>query len=197
MKPLYGLVICGGESSRMGRDKSLIEYYGKPQRNHIYEMLAPLCEKVFISCNKRQASTLLNYPIITDADHYQGIGPMASLLSAFEHYPDANFLLVACDYPLLTSADLSLLLEAWDLSHEALTFFNQRSGFAEPLLGIYSACCYPALLEQFRSGNHSLQEFLRHSAARQIVAPFPENVSSTDTPEAYEAAILQLKKKRS
>src|SRR5690242_8452653 len=103
----YGIVLCGGQSSRMGKDKSLISYYNKPQRYHVYDMLQPFCEKVIISCNEKQSGGIeKEYDILADHDSYSGIGPMAALLTAFTNFPEKNILLVGCDYPFLTAASL-------------------------------------------------------------------------------------------
>ena len=55
---LYGLIMCGGKSSRMGTDKSRIVYQQKEQQYHVYQMLQTFCEKVFISCNAEQGKTI-------------------------------------------------------------------------------------------------------------------------------------------
>ena len=107
MKDTYGLVVCGGNSNRMGTDKSMLQYYKKPQRYHVYDMLLPLCEKVFISCNAQQANSIAEgYDFIKDAPAYNDIGPMAALLSAFTLHPHKNLLLIGCDYPFLKTAEL-------------------------------------------------------------------------------------------
>src|SRR4051812_45814849 len=78
LKATIGLVACGGSSSRMGTDKSMLIYNTKPQRYHVYEMLQPFCEKVFISCKKEQSATVADgYDILTDDPVYNNIGPMA------------------------------------------------------------------------------------------------------------------------
>src|SRR4051812_24633015 len=100
MDPLYGLIACGGKSSRMGFDKSTIVYHGKPQRYHVYNLLQPFCEKIFISCNHEQAASILpEYSFIVDTERAQHRGPIAALVSAFEQFPGASFLLIGCDYP--------------------------------------------------------------------------------------------------
>jgi hypothetical protein len=50
--PLYGLVLAGGESSRMEQEKSEIPYHGVPQVRFCVELLSEFCEKVYLSCRK-------------------------------------------------------------------------------------------------------------------------------------------------
>ena len=78
MSVLHGLVVCGGQSTRMGMDKSQLQYHGVPQREWLYELLQPLCEDVYISCNAEQAAEIGDsYPTITDATIYRNIGPVS------------------------------------------------------------------------------------------------------------------------
>ena len=96
---LNGLVLAGGKSERMGTDKSLLAYHGRPQREHLYDMLLPVCQKVFVSCNTAQNA---NMEIPGIEDRFLGLGPMGGLLSAFQSAPDAAWLTVAGDMPDLT-----------------------------------------------------------------------------------------------
>ena len=52
--PLYGLVLAGGRSTRMGQDKSLISYHGKAQREYMADLLGQWCSRTFISCRGDQ-----------------------------------------------------------------------------------------------------------------------------------------------
>src|ERR1022692_2701600 len=134
---LFGLVVCGGQSSRMGTDKSLIVYHGKPQRYYLYEMLESLCDQVHISCNKHQASSIPeHYRVIPDHDNYKNIGPMAALLSAFEKYPDVCFLVLGCDYPFIKKDDLARLIEASNSDIKALSYYDPENQIREPLMAI-------------------------------------------------------------
>src|SRR5947208_7997800 len=129
MDPLYGLVACGGRSSRMGFDKSSIIYHKIAQRYHVYEMLQPYCERIFISCNSEHSASILpGHHFIVDSEKAQHCGPMAALVSAFEQFPEASFLLVGCDYPFLQSEDIKRLVAVRQSDRPAVCYFSS-SGF--------------------------------------------------------------------
>ena len=70
---LFGLVLSGGKSTRMGTDKGLIEYHGLPQREHLYHLLSKVCERTFISLRREQeATTPFGFATIADEDRFRG-----------------------------------------------------------------------------------------------------------------------------
>ena len=64
--PLFGLVLAGGKSQRMGEDKGLINYHGKIQREYMADLLDDICEETFISCRPEQAAEIEHYPTLPD-----------------------------------------------------------------------------------------------------------------------------------
>lgn len=196
MKKLYGLVVCGGKSSRMGTDKSLLEYYNLPQKYYLYNLLEPLCDKVFISCNPQQAKGNDGlYKTIIDEEKYSNIGPMAALLSAYHKYPDVSFLVVGCDYPFINLKDLKKLIENRKDETLSVCYYNPETEFEEPLLAVYENDCFPELLKNFEQGNYSLRHFLKSIHSKKIIPESLESLISVDTDEQYRAAILALKNK--
>ncbi len=194
--PTYGLVVCGGQSSRMGTDKSLLNYHGKPQRYYLYEMLEPLCEKVFISCNKSQKSSIPDsYQTIVDAPIYENIGPMAALLTAMETYPNTDFLVVGCDYPFITTTELRKLLEVKLETILYNCFANKSGNILEPLLSHYHHDIINHLQKKFKQNSFSVQAVLRECSGHIIVPENQMSISSIDTIEAYENTIKQLRNK--
>ncbi|SKB93926.1 molybdenum cofactor guanylyltransferase [Dyadobacter psychrophilus] len=182
---LYGLAVCGGKSSRMGSDKSQLQYFGIPQADRVLNVLSPLCEDVFLSCNSSQSANFENHKIITDLPAYQDIGPMAALLSAFEIYPNADFLIAGCDYPFITTEVFRGFLSSIQKVPVAAAFYNVE-GTYEPLLAWYAREAAPLLFERFESGRYSLQHFLREINAEKYI-PESENIMlSVDTPEICE-----------
>lgn len=189
MSRLYGLVVCGGQSSRMGTDKSLLDYHGKPQRYHLYDMLSGLCERVFISCNEQQAPTIPDkYPIIIDAPEYRNSGPVTALLSAFKTYPDADFMMIGCDYPYLKIEELQRLFEVSLQTMNTIALYNTEGHTSEPLLAIYQSVIACKLENNFKLSKYSLSRFLEEIAATKLTPNHQKSIVSIDTWDGYLAA---------
>jgi molybdopterin-guanine dinucleotide biosynthesis protein A len=186
---LDGLIVCGGESSRMGTDKSLLDYHGRPQRYFIYTMLSTLCDETFISCNAEQAKTIeKSFNTIIDAPAYAGHGPMAGLLSAFDRYPGTNWLVVGCDYPFITRKALNDFIKNTEPEKIAAAFYNTKENMYDPMLAWYS---YPALddiKKMFAREEYSLQHFLKKRNAEKYFPSDDKLMQSVDTMEEFEKA---------
>jgi len=190
LNQLFGMVVCGGKSNRMGEDKSLLNYYGIPQRYYVYEMLQAFCEKVFISCNREQAKTISEkYNSIPDNLLYENTGPMAALLTSFEKHKEVSFLAVGCDYPFIKKEDLEKLVEARNKNTLAVSYFHKEAGVEEPLLAIYENACFPLMKNNFVNKRYSLRYFLKEINASKIIPSNPETIVSIDTAEQYQNAM--------
>lgn len=133
---LFGLVLSGGRSTRMGQDKGIIQYYDLPQRERIYNFLAQVCEKTFLSIRKEQESEISErISTIIDRDEYKG--PFNGLLSAHYTYPKAAWLVLACDLPLIDMNSINLLITERDRDKNATAFATRKSGLPEPLAAIW------------------------------------------------------------
>lgn len=140
--PIYGLVLAGGKSKRMGHDKAVINYHGKPQIQWAYELLSRQLEKVFISVRTEQENEPIraSLPQIQD----QGItsGPLDGIASAQQTHPAAAWLVIACDLPWLDDASIKHLLAERDPSKVATAFVSvHHPGLPEPLCAIWEPAC--------------------------------------------------------
>ncbi len=188
---MNGLVICGGQSSRMGNDKSMLDYHGLPQRYYIYNLLKQFCDKVYISCNKNQEENIaegFNYLV----DEQEDIGPMAAILKAFKEH-EKSWLVIGCDYPFFQKDELSLLIENRDAYCMATTYYNNDFNIPEPLLGIYEVSFKEILLKEFEKGNYSLKHFLLSYNTHYISPQNIQIIQSVDTKLEYEEALKKLK----
>jgi len=175
---LFGLALTGGKSRRMGKDKSLLVYSGKTQRETVFDMLKPLCRSVYVSGNKDQVVDELS---IIDMSEFENIGPMGGLLSAMKTFPGKDFLVVGCDYPFLESVHLKQFLGSIKRTEIAAAFYDDVSGFYEPVIGFYSSLCYNLLLERFHNKEYSLQHFLRSVDAGKFISADKNIMRSVDS----------------
>jgi molybdenum cofactor guanylyltransferase len=157
-KDVCGLILSGGLSSRMGEEKRLINYHGKPQEQYLFELLSTYFSEVYVSINQNQTTPLLN---IQDLD--LGIkSPLVGIVSAFNHNPDVAWLVVACDMPFVDEKTIEFLLNHRNPEKYATSFENPEEHFPEPLLTIYEPKIFPKLQEAINKGKKSPMKILQN-----------------------------------
>lgn len=184
------VVVCGGQSSRMGSDKSMLVYHRQPQWQYLYGMLSSLCSEVYLSVNANQVKILpQELPLLEDHPAYRNKGPMAALLTAFDRLPERDILFVGCDYPFLQQTELERFLKFTIEAPTAAAFYNQQQNLYEPLLAFYPQQASGSAVAQFATGNYALQYLLRQLQARKYVPFDTRSITSADTEEQYRAAL--------
>jgi molybdopterin-guanine dinucleotide biosynthesis protein A len=190
---LTGLVICGGASTRMGRDKSLLKYHDKEQRYHIADMLSHYCKDVYLSLNESQTIADSAYPAFTDLPQYSNSGPMAALLTAYHFLPGNNLVVIGCDYPLLSRSELEGFISSIKKETNCMAFYNEEDGFYEPLLAYYAAPMGRVVATYFEQGNTSLQRLLKEHKAERYFPKDKDSIKSVDDAAAYEQVKAWIK----
>ena len=159
---LTGIVIAGGNSRRMGADKGLIPFGGKPLICYPVERLREACTQVIISANSHHYD-FLGLPVINDLA--TGGGPMMGIWSALMSSTTEYNLVLSCDMPLITTGLLQHLIGSANGCPAAVAW---HQGFAEPLCGIYSRSLVKELENHIREGKFKLITFLEKIEACQI-----------------------------
>ncbi|TNE80462.1 MAG: molybdenum cofactor guanylyltransferase [Bacteroidetes bacterium] len=178
VKPL-GVILCGGQSARMGVDKCEIDYHGKPQKEHLKSLLNPFCRGIVVSTGNTEVK---EEDCFSDLPEYKDHGPISGLLSLFHFFPDRDLLVVGGDYPLLQTSTLLYLLSS-ETNSPILAFQTKESKQAEPLIALYRKEAYPLLLEAFRQGEDSLRRIIKSLDIPLIEAPEYFSLMSADRPE--------------
>jgi molybdopterin-guanine dinucleotide biosynthesis protein A len=190
--PLYGLVLSGGRSTRMGKDKAALAYGGRTQLERAMALLAGHVERAWVSVRAEQQSDPLRAQFAQIADRQHDVGPVAGILAAQETHPEAAWLVLACDLPLLDEATLAQLLAARSPAAVATAYRSSQDGLPEPLCAIYEPRSH-LLLETFvRAG---LDEELARAVAagaHLIDEPNPRALDNVNTPHEYGAARERL-----
>lgn len=171
----------------MGQDKSLLDYHGKPQREHLTELLIPYCKTVYWSVNAEQAREIhdTQQPLIVDL--YDLTSPLNGILSAFQTDPWAAWLVVACDMPLVTRLSLDALLANRAPNKMATVFYDSDGHSPEPLLGIYEPAFGLILHQAFTEGAVSPRQLLMQNDVQIITIPDRRELTNVNDPEARAA----------
>lgn len=185
--PLYGLVLAGGRSSRMGRDKAALLYEGQTQLERAMALLRPHVARAYVSVRPDQKTDALRARFAQIEDRASDIGPMAGLLAAQAAHPEAAWLVLACDLPLLDEPTLRGLVGARDTGGLATAYRSSHDGLPEPLCAIYEPRSRAALSDYVAQGKHCPRKFLLNSGARLIEEPNPRALDNINTPEEYGA----------
>ncbi|QNL23170.1 NTP transferase domain-containing protein [Hyphobacterium sp. CCMP332] len=175
---LKGLVLAGGKSLRMGKDKTKIDYHGKPQNEYIYELISGFCEETYLSVAQKSDSKL---PQIEDK--ITGLGPYSGIVSAFIHDPNAAWLVLATDIPLLNKETINQLVGNRNTSKYATCFHNPETNFPEPLITIWEPRSYPRLLNFLSLGFSCPRKALINSDVEELEIENKEHLFNANTPE--------------
>lgn len=183
--PLYGLVLTGGKSERMQRDKALISYKGMPHAQYIHDLLKNHCEEVYLSTKENQwkGTPLENLPAIVDTVEVKG--PMAGILSAFHKHPDANWLVVACDLVHFNQKTIELLLSQHNPKAVATAYKNSQKGFPEPLCALYTPRAKAAFEEALKNNITCPVRVLKMHDVHTIDQTDGVNLANINTTEEF------------
>jgi molybdopterin-guanine dinucleotide biosynthesis protein A len=190
--PLQGLILAGGASSRMQRDKAALTYQGKSQLDRVFELAARHVDRVFVSVRAAQATdpARAGKPLILDA--FDGGGPIIGIRSALAHRPGSAFLVLACDLPFLSDAAVGRLLAARDPQRLATAYSSAHDGLPEPLCAIWEPAA-AAALAAFQAGGRSCPRKFLITHDAKLIAPFDTRaLDNVNTPEEYAAAVRAL-----
>ena len=182
---IKGLVLAGGQSSRMGHDKGAIDYLGKPHREYLADLLSDFCDPTYLSVQKASIDFQTNYPLI--ADSFLNLGPYGGILSAFREDPTCAWLVIATDLPKLDKDTLKQLIDGRNSSKMATCFHNPATKFPEPLLTLWEPRSYPILLSFLANGYSCPRKVLINGEIEELQITQHEALLNVNTPEELKA----------
>jgi len=186
---LTGIVLAGGSSRRMGRDKAFLELDGRPLIAHVVECVARVCAEVLVVASNVQPYAGLGARLVED--RFRGVGVLGGLHAGLEAAAHELALAVGCDMPFLNPA----LLRAFVGWAEGFDVAVLRQGEqVEPLHGAYRRTCLPAMEAAIHANRRRIVSFFPQIRVRYVtpeeVAPFDPGLRSfrnVNTPEEWEA----------
>lgn len=167
----------------MGQDKGLIQYYSKPHREYLFDLLDKFCDNVFTSCRvEHRIPESLNQ--INDKFDFES--PLNGILSAFELHSEKAWLSVAVDMPFVNEKVLQFLIKSRDATKIATCFYDSEGKLPEPLLTIWEPSAAKLLKGYALSGGMSPREFLVGHDCKKLISPDSRIHVNINTHEEFE-----------
>jgi len=177
------VILAGGQSSRMGRDKTFLPYKDTTFLGYLLRKAESCFSNIWISAgSKEHAEKIRKYlqqesgedrargpatGIVTDL--YERIGPMGGILSVFETIESACFVLLAVDIP---DADMEVLAVLSELAGQhgeaALMLQLSDAGHAEACAAVYNRKAYRLIRAAYERGEYSLRKALGEDQVRLV-----------------------------
>ena len=171
---MTGVILCGGQSSRMGTDKGLLTTATHTWAQAAAGKIAALGLPFYLSVNEAQypdyAAHFLNSKLIRDNNTIDVHGPLHGVLSAHIELPKEDLFILACDMPLMEIPVLQQLFNS-SREHTADAFVFTNDGIYEPLCGIYSATGLSYIIQLLKNNQlpkHSMKYTLEHLSTYAI-----------------------------
>lgn len=142
MEKLLGVILCGGQSKRMGQDKGLLPIRNTIRAKHMHEKLSQFHIPVVYSVNPGQVMAYSEHisPEVMIVDNSEVQGPLNGVLSVQRKYPRTDFLLMACDMLDMDAGTIDHMLKEYlnDLTYDFYIYQDAEESFAQPFCGIYT-----------------------------------------------------------
>jgi molybdopterin-guanine dinucleotide biosynthesis protein A len=139
-------LLVGGKSSRMGRDKALLEFSGAPLLQRTVDMVAPLVSKITLATAASAAfpvntNRYFNFGLPTIADRWPNFGPLGAIATVLSSTQTPWSLILACDMPFLTAEWLTFLLNQIPQTVIEDAIVPETARGLEPLCAVYNSRC--------------------------------------------------------
>jgi molybdopterin-guanine dinucleotide biosynthesis protein A len=184
------VIQAGGQSARMGENKALKPFLGRPLVQRVVERLAPVADELLLTTNQPEEFVFLNLPLFTDIK--PGRGPLGGLYTALVSAKYPSVAVVACDMPF-ASAPLLVAAAGFLVQDKVDVVIAETAEGFEPLHAVYRReTCIPAIetamdADQWRVISWFPQVNLRKLTPDELNRYDPENLAfwNVNTPEEF------------
>ena len=169
MADFTAVILAGGRSSRMGREKAALEIGGEPLLRRVVTRLRQATPTILIVGPTSLAalvSDVSDAPIVPD--DVPDAGPLSGLATALRHITTPRAFVVACDMPFVSPPLVGWMARLAEESPATqVVVLHTRQG-AEPLHAIYDRSCLPIAQSLLAQGERSLRVLLKHTEVRAV-----------------------------
>jgi len=192
---LRGAILIGGGSSRMGAPKSMLRLGGRFVLERIADAIAPAVGEIVLVGEAPVPPPMEALEKLPDPPGVAG--PAAGILAALRYAPEAWWLVVSCDLPLISAEAVAWLVEHADLRAPAVMPHLEDPRAPEPLFALYAPTAASIVERSVASGEFAPRRMF--SRVRIASPRIPERLraawTNANTPEEWDAAARRLEEK--
>ncbi len=163
-KNITGIILAGGQSSRMGADKGFVIYKGKTFIEHIIEAIKNLVDEIIIISNHKNYD---QFELKRYEDLIKDAGPLAGIYTGLHYSKTENNLIVSCDVPLISDDILKKLIEQANSKFDVIQLNSNDKNM--PLIAIYKKRCEAVFLEELNQEQRRVQKALDKCNVQTVV----------------------------
>lgn len=172
------VILAGGKSSRMGRDKTLLPFGGYPTLTHFcYDRFSEIFKSVYIS--SKEQKFVPNLPLIKD--DFDSFSPMGALAVILEKFSDEFIFINPADMPFTSQNVIKTLYE--NLNEVKICVAKDRE-FTHSLCGFYHSSLALKAKELYKKGEHKIGLLFKEANFKSI--EFDEKFYNINYPNEYE-----------
>jgi molybdenum cofactor guanylyltransferase len=187
---LSAIVLAGGKSSRMGRDKALLEINHVPLLQHSCQVAQAIASSVYVVTpwiDRYQAIVPSSCQFILEtqwSDDGKSPGPLVGFAQGLSQIQTSWVLLLACDLPYLNVSVLQSAAQQLNSVDEAAIACLPRTNKGwEPLCGFYRSWCLTTLIPYVKGGGRSFQRWLEQEVVAELTLSNPQILFNCNTPQ--------------
>jgi len=158
------VILAGGKSSRMGRDKTQLIYRGQTLLAGAVDRFSTVFDRVYLSIGDPEKYPDIKVERVIDL--YPGCGPMAGLHAALLKTPDEGVFLAAADLPF-SSPEAALKVMKLCGENASAVIVGENGKF-EPTFGYYKKSLLPYIEEYLASGRYRMMQLFDALPCRQV-----------------------------
>jgi molybdopterin-guanine dinucleotide biosynthesis protein A len=155
-----GIVLCGGQSSRMGQPKARLPVDGEPLLTRTVRVLSEAVSPVIVAAAPGQELPSLPGEVRIVRDELPGRGPLGGLAAALAGMEAESAFVAACDLPRLSAALIRSICEHLSSASPLLACVPRVDGQPQPLAAVYRKDVFGVLRQHLAAGRYSMRELL-------------------------------------
>ena len=179
---ITGIILSGGQSTRMGTDKALLQINNKKLIENAIEICNPFCQKIIVSSNNPEHGKF-GHNIISD--EFENCGPLSGIYSCLKKSDtDWNFV-ISVDTAFVKPVFIQYLIDQIDNFDAVVPFHNKGK---EPLISMYHKNGLAEMKKHLKSGNYRMSNLINAINTKFIdsqhwVEIFPKIFSNLNRPD--------------